>query len=287
MISALKVENGQYGRRAVVASAWSDRMTTYVKDHEICEVELNREKGWRGNDLLFLAELPHLLSLQILDLKISDVTPIHSLHALKTLGVITYCTTEINFRAFANLEDCSLEWRPKAQSLFHCKTLKKLFVNRYSGKDIAPFTKLTELESLSILNAPIASLRGLDRLKKLRRLRLGNLRMMSSLGGLEGLTQLEELEVHTCRGFSSIKELEHLVSLRKLSLSNNGDIKSFKPVARLARLESLVFYESTNVLDGDLSPILGLRELSNLSFQNRRHYSHRREDFRGPQGERI
>ena len=64
---------------------------------------------------MFLVELPHLVSFQIFESRISDVTPIHSLHALKTLGVMTYCTTEINFRAFADLEDCSLEWRPKAQ----------------------------------------------------------------------------------------------------------------------------------------------------------------------------
>lgn len=285
MIAGLTLENGLYGRRAVITSAWSDRMTTYVKDHEITELELNHAKGWHGHDLMFLLELPHLVSLQIIDMRISDVTPIHSLHALKALGVITYCTTEINFRAFPALEDCSLEWRPKAQSLFECKTLETLFVNRYSGKDVTPFANLTELESLAILNAPIDSLRGLERLQKLRRLRLANLRRISSLAGIETLNQLEELEIHTCRGFSSIKELRPLTNLRTLSLSNNGNIESFRPLERLARLESLVFYESTNVLDGDLSPVWNLRKLSNVSFQNRRHYSHRREDFRRPRAQ--
>jgi hypothetical protein len=237
MITGLKLENGQYGRRGVVTSAWSDRMTTYVKDHEISELELNHAKGWHGNDLMFLFELPHLVSFQILDLRISDVTPIHSLHALKTL------------------------------------------------RDITPFASLTELKSLAILNAPIESLRGLERLQKLRRLRLANLRRISSLAGIETLNRLEELEIHTCRGFSSIEELRPLTNLRTLSLSNNGSIDSFGPLEGLARLESLVFYESTNVLDGDLSPVWSLRTLSNVSFQNRPHYSHRREDFRRPRGQ--
>jgi Leucine-rich repeat (LRR) protein len=282
MIAGLKLENGQYGRRGVVTSVWSDQITTYVKDHEISELELNHTKGWHGNDLMFLLELPHLVSLQILDLRISDVTPIHSLHALKTLSVMTYCTTEIDFRVFSALEDCSLEWRPNAQSLFECKTLEKLVVNRYDGKDITPFTNLTELKSLTILNAPIESLRGLERLQKLRRLRLADLRRISSLAGIETLNQLEELEIHTCRGFSSIEELRPLTNLRTLSLSNNGNIESFRALERLARLESLVFYESTNVLDGDLSPVWNLRKLSNVSFQDRPHYSHRREDFSNP-----
>lgn len=41
----------------------------------------------------------------------------------------------------------------------------------------------------------------------------------------------------------------------------------------------LAFYEDTNVLDGDLSFILGLKRLSSLTFMDRRYYSHRRDDL--------
>ncbi len=46
------------------------------------------------------------------------------------------------------------------------------------------------------------------------------------------------------------------------------------------KLSEVVFYESTNIRDGDLSPLMKHR-LSSVSFQNRRHYSHRREQFPG------
>jgi hypothetical protein len=40
-----------------------------------------------------------------------------------------------------------------------------------------------------------------------------------------------------------------------------------------------MFYDSTNILDGDLAPVQRHNGLSRISFQNRKHYSHRREQF--------
>ena len=82
-------------------------------------------------------KLPGLKSFEIFDFNIRDIQPIHHLHKLRRLGVTTYCSTRIDFTVFPELENCGLEWRPKAISLFECVTLKGLFVNRYSGKDNA------------------------------------------------------------------------------------------------------------------------------------------------------
>jgi hypothetical protein len=60
MMDGIQLEDGQYGRRAVITSTWSDEMTDYVLRHGIVELELNDGKGWRGNDLQFLAKLPQL-----------------------------------------------------------------------------------------------------------------------------------------------------------------------------------------------------------------------------------
>jgi Leucine-rich repeat (LRR) protein len=278
MIKDVQFEDGKYGRRAIIRSAWSAEMIDYLLANEVVELELNLGKGWRGTDLSFLEELPHLQSFEILASTISSAAPIHSLHGLRTLTVLTYCKSEIRFSAFPQLEECSLEWRPKAASLFECTTLRKLFVNGYKGKDVAPFAELVNLESLAIMNAPVHKLHGLSALKRLRSLRLGGLRRLDSLAGIEGLTNLEELKVQTCRAIRSIEEVGSLSKLRKLELSNDGDIETLKPLDKLDCLEVVGFVESTNILDGDLSPLCR-KNLKRVSFQNRRHYSHRREDF--------
>jgi Leucine-rich repeat (LRR) protein len=279
MIPGLRLEDGAYGLRAVATGRWSDDLTRWAIDQGVSELELNDGKGGCGSDIRFLSDLSELRAFKIIDLRIQDVAPIHRLGKLLALEVITYCRTPIDFDAFPALEQCNVEWRPRTESLFRRSTLKRLCVNRYAGRDVSPFGQLTALDSLSILTAPIHDLKGLGSLMKLRHLRLGNLRRLTSLSGPEQLVNIEELEIHTCRAIRSIEEIGQLTNLRRLSLSNDGEIDSLRPLAYLVSLESLVFYESTNVVDGDLSPLLGLKNLSNVAFQNRRHYSHRREDI--------
>ena len=279
MIGNITLENGNYGRRAVLNSDWAAGMTEYLSSNGIVELVLNQAKGWKGSDLSFLSHLPDLKLFEIFDFNIKDIAPIHSLTALRRLGVTTYCSTEIHFARFPYLESCGLEWRPKAASLFECRTLKSLFINRYNGKNVDLFAKLAMLETLAILNAPVENLRGLGNLKKLLSLRLAGLKRLTSLAGIEELSKLEELEIHTCRAIASIDGIEHLSRLKKLHLNNDGDITSLKPLEKLTALESVLFYESTNIVDGDLLPLMRLKHLSRVSFQNRRHYSHQREDF--------
>lgn len=278
-MKGIQFEDGQFGRTALVTSAWSNAMSDYLVNQGIAELELNDGKGWRGNDLSFLKRLPHLQAFRIIDLTISSVEPVHFLHELRTLGLITYCQTEIRFSAFPRLEECDLQWRPRAESLFNCTTLKNLFLDGYQGKSATSFSNLTSLESLAILNAPLEDIQGLSNLARLRSLRLANLKNLRSLRGLERLTQLEELEIHTCPVIKSIEEIGSLSRLRKLYLNNDGEIESLKPLNQLNQLESVLFYESTNILDGDLSPLTHQLKLSRVSFRNRRHYSHTREEF--------
>ncbi len=280
MMVQIKYEDGEFGCRAVPStSEWSQAITRDLLENTVVELELNHAKGWKGIDLSFLADLPRLKSIIIIDWRIASVEPIHCLTELRALKVSTYCSTEIRFSAFPRLERCSLEWRPKADTVFDCTTLKSLFLNRYNGKDTGRFTKLVNLESLGILNAPVDNLHGLSSLKKLRSLRLGNLRRLISLAGIEDLTGLEELDINTCRRICSIDEVGSLVRLKKFYLNNCGDIASLKPLEKLESLTSVLFYESTNILDGDLTPLVRNKALSSVAFKNRRHYSHRREDF--------
>jgi hypothetical protein len=272
-------EDGVYGRRAVVKCPWSRGMVDHFRSNGVVELELNQGKGWRGTDISFLLELPNLVAFDIFDFSIGDISPIHSLHNLRQIGITTYCSTAIDFSAFPRLESCGLEWRRGAESLFDCATIIRLFVNRYKGKTVEPFSRLVKLEYLAILNAPVEDLSGLRSLVHLRALRLAGLRRLSSLRGIERLASLEELEIHTCRRIPSIEEVGNLPRLRQLYLNNDGDIESLKPLDRLSEVESVLFYESTNILDGDLCPLFRQKKLRQVSFQNRKHYSHRREDF--------
>ncbi len=111
-------------------------------------------------------------------------------------------------------------------------------------------------------------------------MRLANLRKLSALDGIEHMTGLETLEIQGSRSFTSIAPLAGLKDLEVLNISGNGDIETLAPLVGLTKLRKLFFYESTNIVDGDLTPIIA-KNLIGVAFQNRRHYSHKAEEFAG------
>lgn len=48
-----------------------------------------------------------------------------------------------------------------------------------------------------------------------------------------------------------------------------GNVESIQGIEKLTELEDFLFYESTIIVDGDLSPITCLPNFKNISFQNR------------------
>lgn len=281
MMNNFQLEEGKYGTKMIVTSNWEDSFEEVIKNHQIKELYLNYAKGWKGKDLSFLKSIKDLdlKAITILDFTIKDITPIHFLTSLRYLNISTYCNTKIDFTKFPFLEECFLEWRKGAESLFHCKTLNKLYINCYKGKNADPFSNLKDLKSLKIGNSPIDNIEGLRHLHQLKELGLYYLRKLTSLQGIENLVHLEVLDLKTCRKVNSLAEIEKLINLKKLFFINMGEIDSIKVLEKLPNLEWVLFYESTNILDGDLTPLTKLPRLSRLAFQNRRHYTHRREDF--------
>jgi Leucine-rich repeat (LRR) protein len=278
-IDGLMVEASDFGTKVSITSAWSRQIHEQILRLQPEEIILNRSLGWAGSDLNFLRAYSWLISVVIIDFKIQDVSPIHALGNLVNLEVLTYCKTPIDFDLFPKLQRCSLEWRPKAISIFKCTTIVDLFINRYTGKNSDPFGSLSSLQVLGILNSPMTEISTFAQLKDLRSLRLGNLSQLRSLEGLETLDGLLELEIDTCRSLASIESLSNLKSLKTLLLNNCGEVGSLGPLKGLSELQKVIFHESTNILDGDLNFIFSNGKITSVAFQDRKHYSHKRLDF--------
>lgn len=279
MINNVEFEKGLYGTKAIIKGTWQDAFLKLFKEHGVQELELNDGKGWRGDSLDFLKHLTNLKSIIIIDFSIKSIEAVHSLKELIKLEISTYSKTPIDFKTFPELEDCSFEWSDGSESLFEVLSLKKLFINSYNKKSSDKFSKLINLEELSILNSSIEDIQGLSKIKNLKALRLGNLKKITSLQGLQNLHDLVELEIQRCKGIFTVSEILDLIKIERLLLLDLGDIKSIKGIEKLVNLKVFIFYESTNIVDGDLTPLTKLNSLKKVSFQNRRHYSHKRENF--------
>ncbi len=276
MSTSVRFETGKYGVRAVLLAACDAATLRAMQDAGVQECEINHARGWRGENVDFVTSLPGLQGLDILDFSLKSVASIHALRGLRSLKVSTYCDTPLRAECFPCLESCSLEWRAGSESVFDCTTLRSLFLNRFSGRSEVPVHRLTRLLSLTLLNSAIESLSSLSALSRLVYLRLGGLRRLRSLAGIESLSSLEELDVNTCRGLTMIDEVRHLTRLKRLLLNNCGAIQTLTPIRTLAELELVSFYESTNIVDGDLSPLVRPERPIVAAFRERRHYSHTR-----------
>jgi hypothetical protein len=124
-------EKSEYGTRAILTAPITNAAKKAIFRARPEELELNTAKGWYGEDIEFVSSFPWLQSFLITHMRIDNIDPVHSLKNLINLKIMTYCNTAIEFSAFPKLKRCVLEWRPRARSLFDCRTLEHLFVNRY------------------------------------------------------------------------------------------------------------------------------------------------------------
>jgi len=278
-MKGIEFKEGEWGTKAVIRSEWQDSFVNILLGKRTMELELNDGKGWFGTNIDFLRYLPQLKSLDILRLPLDSIEPIHYLNELVELGLTTYSDTPVNFGSFPKLEHCGFEWIKGSDSLFDCKSLKTLGLNNYKKKNSEPFSKLVNLKKLTLLNSGIESLAGIAKLSGLTYLSIANLGNLASLDGIQNLGSLEVLEIQRCKNINRISEIFELNKLERLLILDSGDIDSIHGIENLVNLEEFIFYESTNIIDGDISPVLELKKLKSISFQNRRHYTHKREDF--------
>lgn len=264
---------------AILNGLWDERFSQQLKNNNILSLELNQAKGWNGDNIEFLREINNLKCLVIIDYSLKNLSALESLTNLERLTLLTYAETPIDFNKLPNLIECEFEWIHGSGSIFFCAGLQKLMLNCYSGSDFTEIANLYNLQSLQVFNSRIKSLKGIEKLRNLKSLTLRNLKQLTSISTLCELKGLKELELYSCKkieNYSCIFELHHLT---KLNLLDQGPIRSLSGIENLIELEQLVFFESTNILDGDLSALLNLKKLVNVAFQNRKHYNLKRENL--------
>ena len=278
-LDGFRIRDTRFGPTLVLPSDRIDAGERFMHERGLRRLELNHALGFAREDVEFLPQFAFITGFEIIHRTIRDITPIHSLSALEDLSIQTGCTTRIDFPSFSRLRHCRVRWRPGARSIFDCGALETLFLDYYKEADIDSVKRLPALRGLVITNGPLRSITPVAALQGLTKLELINLRRLATLDGIQGLTGLERLEVDGCP-VVSVDIIAPLRRLRFLKLANIGAVESFRPLAGLQALEELHFWEQTDVCDGDLAFLLSLGRLREVSFMNRRHYSHTNEEIR-------
>ena len=260
----------------MVEGDWTDDLARFYADNRIEALYLNVSRGWAGQDYSFLADLHWLRSLNIIAEKCNDLSAISSLSSLEELSLGCPAKKSVNFSLLTRLERCFLEWCNGASSIFDCTGLRSLYIHKLPAKYSGGLANLGDLRELTVYSRSISSLGALSGLDKLKKLELLGVRMLESLSGIENLTSLRSLTLNGCSLLSDLAPLAGLESVEHLVISDWKNIDTLKPVQDLKNLRAFAFTgERTKVLDGDLSPLENLPQLSMLAFASRRHYTHK------------
>jgi internalin A len=269
------IEEHPEGRTLVVTGDWSDRAAKVLRSGKADGLTLNYARGYRERSLDFLQEWP-LRRLMVLARTIKDFEPIYRLAAtLEHLSLTTAPTAILDCARLPNLHELWVEnWQQLRDSLSAAPGLRRLGIYGYGETDLLALTDNTALQSIRLKQAPrLERLLGIEGMSDLADVLVAGAHKLHDLASLpSAATSLATLLINTCGGVTAIDDIAALRNLSTLSVANCGNIDSLHPIAGLTELTGLYLYESTSILDGDLEPLLGLRNLRDLRMKNRKHY---------------
>jgi protein phosphatase 1 regulatory subunit 7 len=223
-----------------------------------------------GNSLTFLKAFPNLQGLAIPYPEKYDLDVIESLQHLRwlTLGKER---RSFNFSQFEFLEELSANWKssdvlPKAEG-----PLEDLSLWGYAPKsrDLVSLPAYQKLKLLNLVSGSIERLDGIERLGALREAEFDYLRQLRSVAAIGGCG-IEILHIEASTKIEDFGSLASCPKLRLFRYANCGSLPSLSVLDNFKALEDFRFV-NTNILDGDLTPLL---KLKSTAFLNKRHYSH-------------
>jgi hypothetical protein len=232
------------------------------------------------SDLSFLTSFPDLLYLEI-DGHKQNINPRHldGLANLRGLGISTPIGG-VDFTCFPLLEAFWGDWHSDNRGIARCHELRRLNISKFNppSRDLAEFAGLIRLEDLGIVQTNIASLAGIAALEDVRYLLIGYAPKLESLAALAHHDSIREIEFDTVKHIKSYEPIAKVRRLRRLILDRCAPVPNLKWTAGMKHLDLFTLVD-TNVLDGDLSPLLKLPRLREVGTLDKKHYSHTSDEL--------
>ncbi len=155
--------------------------------------------------------------------------------------------------------------------------LISLHIWKYSSRsnDLTDFPFFANLRDLMLVESGIERLNGISRFRFLESVEFAYMKKLSTLSEMV-LPELDTFVAETCKNLADHEKLEFCPKLRTLRLHNCGRIKSLAFLRNLRHLNSFRFI-GTDIIDGDLSPLLNIPD---VFFKDKKHYSHKLKNIR-------
>lgn len=252
----------------------SDRINDsllYMEKRGIKRLFLSKFHDYHLKDIHFLEKCPYLSYISISE----DVTDISGLYFLSTLKEMNLEgeKRKLDFSKFLFLEKLIITWSPHLNNLTSCKDLSSLAIFKYKpiSQSFKELSELTWLKELEISQSNIISFSGLEKFNKLTRIEFNYCSKLKKLCDLEKTADLLEFAMFSkCKSIINHEYVRIFKKMRVLAFNDCNSIHSLSFIREMPNLKDLRFV-GTIILDGDLSPCVGLEY---VGFFYKKGYSH-------------
>ncbi|MFS3927322.1 hypothetical protein CHN50_18305 [Priestia aryabhattai] len=276
----LRVEDNK--EEILIDDTYLQECINYINDNTIKKVDITSPR-YQSIDVEFLKFCPEIEDVSLNSEFLKDISGITYLKNLKTLSLSESTVIDgknaVDLGEFLQLETLYLTWSKKITGINKLLNLKELAIWNYKpkSKDLEELTPLTNLKKLTLIQSNIVNLNGISKLERLSTVELNRLRKLNTLSDIDKLNKcLTTLDIELCKNIEDLTTIESLDCLKTLAIVNCGDIPSIEFIKPLSNLKAIIFLE-TNILDGNLSPCLGINY---VAFDNKKHYSHKLNFFK-------
>jgi Leucine-rich repeat (LRR) protein len=271
-----------------------EEVIEFIKKEGIYAVTISYTDGFGQDNTLFLRQLYWIRNIRIVVFQL-NLDGLEYLPDLEKIFVAENNSEPIDFSNLPKLVEAEFVWTKKRQSIVNCSMLKKLKLYGFKNKDLSDFNKLKNLEYLALVTTRVEIMNGLEKLPllktfemhynskitelttidncvNLKEITITHCSKLKNLAILRKCTQIEILEISDCKSVENNEVIFDLINLRILAYVSSCPIISLKKIPQLKHLERFIIYD-TNVEDGNMNPLLELKNLSVCVFRNKKHYS--------------
>jgi hypothetical protein len=250
----------------------------YIKKEKIKSIELNFYHGYLLKNIDFITEVADIIeniSIVTDDINLNHIEEITN---LKKIFIGGENKSPVDFSYFKYLENCNVSWHKDLKNLSSCKYLHHLYLRKYiyNNKTAHFIEGLSQLKSLCFIQSKFEDLEILKLFPNLEILEIYYNRWLVNIKALDNCKNtLTKLILDHCKNIDDYGVLEQLTKIKFLNITDSKPLINLKFIKNLENLEHFSFV-GTNILDGNLSPCIGINY---VGFFDNKNYTHRSADF--------
>lgn len=272
------LEFGKWGDAMLAryAVGQTDAIVRALEDGSVAGVSFAPWYGFNSTQLESLQRFNKAKVLVVQDLPDFPLPLLKDFDRIEELS-IGASNFELDAKQFPKLRRVSCDWHKKMFKNADGAMWESLRLWKYSNSsgDLTDLPTLPELRRLELTQSPIKTLLGIERYTSVEEVGLFYLSKLTSLVGIERIP-LRIFGAEHCKKLSEYDALGACSELSELKIHHCASIQSLSFVKSLPKLTSFRFM-NTDVTDGDLLPLKGIRD---LMFTQKKHFSHTPEQLK-------